>query len=142
MPGQTTRKEFGPNDATMSVFGKVVDRFKKISYGTKAEATKNYSGNNKLTSYSMGKEEEECTLEVYVSQIIEWQKEAKARKGKTNLTLLDPLPIAMTYINDDNDEQTDIITIKILSNGREVAGGSEGLSRELETLCLGIEYDV
>lgn len=133
------RKEFSPGDATLSAFGQVVEDWTKISYSYDDEAVKNYTGNNKLTSYSLGKENEEATLEVFMSQCRVWEKRALSSKGTAKLSALDPFPIAINYFNDDLEEVTDVITVKILGTGRTVEGGADGLKCELKLLCLGIE---
>ena len=133
------RKEFSAGDGTMSAFGKVVENFVKFSYGYDSEAVKNYTGNNKLTSYSVGKENEEASLEVYMSQCREWEKHALSTTGSSKLSGLPPFPIAFNYFNDDQEEVTDVITVKILGTGREIEGGADGLKCEIKLLCLGVE---
>lgn len=133
--------EFSAGDATIAEAGKEIERWKKVSYSKKQEGNLNYSGNNKATSYSLGKETPEFKWEVYMSQIREWEKQEKSATGKTSLLGVKKT-IAVTYANDDLEECTDAITFVILSHGREVGGGADGLAYELETLCLGIEYGV
>lgn len=132
------RKEFSSGDGTMSVFGKVAD-FTKFSYSYDLEAVKNYTGNNKLTSYSVGKENEECTLEVYMTQCREWENHALSTKGTTKLSALDIVPIAFNYFNDDLEECTDVVIVKMLGTGRTIEGGADGLKCEIKVLCLGVE---
>lgn len=133
--------EFSPNDATIAEEGKELERWKKITYATKQEGVLNHSGNNKATSFSLGKKTPEFKFEVNMSQMREWEKQQRAATGSGDLCGVKKT-IAVTYANDDLEECTDVITFVILSQGREVAGGTDGLAYELETLCLGIEYGV
>lgn len=136
------RKEFSSGDATCAAFGKEVTGFKKVTYTDKQAAVKNRAGNNKLHSYSLGDVEEEATLEVYMSQCREWEKHAEATTGSPLLRNLPPFPYAVTYLNEDLEEVTDVLTIKILGQGRSIDGGPDGLATELPLLCLGIEYGI
>lgn len=140
-PAQNIRKEFGPGDCTISAFDREVANFKTVSYNSTQSATLNKTGNNRATSYSVGDINDVFQIELYMSQIREWELIAKERHGRADLLLLEPVSMAVNYVNDDLQEVTDIITFKILSQGRQVATGSEGLAYQLETLCLGIEYD-
>lgn len=133
--------EFSPNDATIAEAGKEINRWKKVTYSKKQEAVLNHSGNNEATSYSKGKITPEFKFEVYMSQMREWEKDQKAVKGNSDLVGVKK-SIAVSYANEDLEECTDTITFVILSQGREVGGGAEGLAYELETLCLGISYGV
>ena len=135
-------KEFNSNDATVAASGKEVENWKKISYNEKQEGVLNYAGNNKANSYSVGKIQPECKIELYMSAIRELEKSAKETTGSTSLLGLPPLQWAVTYTNDDLEEVTDVIHFKIISQGREINGGADGLAYELETLCLGIDYAV
>ncbi|MCZ2140608.1 MAG: hypothetical protein LC096_04375 [Bacteroidia bacterium] len=138
--GNTTFKEFSPGDATVALFGQECTGWKIIAYGTKQNATINKSGNNKGTSYSMGDEEDTCTLELYMSEIRKLEKRRKNETGEANIRGL-KIPVSVNYFNDEQEEVTDNIFLVVLSQGREVATGADGLAKELETLCLGIEYD-
>jgi histidinol phosphatase-like PHP family hydrolase len=132
-------KNFSSSDATLAAFGQEVTGFKKVSYMSKQEGTLNHSGNNKATSYSLGKETPEVKLELYMNQIREWEKIRKEQTGNSNLKGME-VSLAVTYANEDLEEVTDTIDFIILSQGREVGGGAEGLAYELETLCLGIQF--
>lgn len=136
----SVRKEFSSSDATLSAFAKVVEGFTKFSYRKSLEATKNLSGNNKLTSYSLGKEDEEASIEMYMTQLREWEKEAVSQKGVNDVTKLPPFAIACTHFNEDLEEVTDIVTVKITGFGRTIEGGADGSKQELQLLCLGIEF--
>lgn len=139
---QNIRKEFGPGDCTISAFDREVTGWKSVSYNSTQAATLNKTGNNRATSYSMGDITDTFQIELYMSQVREWEKVAKDRHGRADLLLLEPVSLAVNYVNDDLAETTDVITFKILSQGREIATGSDGLAYQLETLVLGIEYDV
>jgi len=134
------QKEFSSGDATIAAFGQEVTGWKKVSYSHKMEVAKNYSGNNKATSYSTGKEESECKIELYMSQIRVWEKIRKEQTGNANLLGM-VVPIAITYANDDLEEVTDVVTFVIKSQGREAGGGADGLVHDFETECLGIQFD-
>lgn len=132
-------KEFSSGDATAAAFGQEVS-FKKISYGHKVDVAKNFTGNNKATSYSVGKEDADCKVEVYMSQMRVWEKMRKEQTGSAKLLGM-KVTMAVTFLNDDLGEVTDIIEFIIKSQGREIGGGAEGLAYELETECLGINID-
>jgi hypothetical protein len=134
-------KEFSSNDATLAAFGQEVTGFKKVSYGHKLEVVKNYSGNNKPNSYSIGKEESEFKIELYMSQMRIWEQIRKSQTGNSKLLGMN-VTMAITYLNDDLGETTDVARFVIKSQGKEVGGGAEGLAYELETECLGIDIDV
>lgn len=131
-----------PEDATLSAFGQEVTGWKKFTYSKKLKGQRNKSGNNKATSYSVGDEELECTLELMHSQQIIWQNIAKATTGVADLTKLGAFPVAALYVNEENELTTDIVTIKILSDGRNAEGGIDELSYSPEILCLDIKLGV
>lgn len=134
-------QEFSSNDATLAAFGQEVIGFKKVTYGHKLEVAKNYSGNNKANSYSIGKEESEFKIELYMSQMRIWEQIRKSQTGNSKLLGM-KVTMAITYLNDDLGETTDVVHFVIKSQGKEVGGGAEGLAYELETECLGIDIDV
>lgn len=135
-----SKKEFSSGDATVAAFGQEIE-FKKISYSKKQEMNTNHTGNNKATSWSTGKEECECKLEVFMSQKRLWEQMQKKATGKANLIGLQ-VPLAITYLNEDLGECTDIVNVVLKNQGREVAGGADGLAFEFDTLCLDVQFDV
>lgn len=134
------RREFSPGDCVISAFGKELEGWKKVSYKSELEGTINKSGNNRNTSHSLGDQKDEFTIELYQSAIREWEKQRKLQTGKASILGMQ-VALAVNYSNDEMEEVTDIIHFTILSQGREVAGGSEGLAFELKTLCLDIQFD-
>jgi hypothetical protein len=133
-------KEFSSSDAEMSVFGKLITDWVNVSYSYKEEAVKNFTGNNRPTSYSTGKEELDCSLEVYLSQVHKWEEHAFALTGKRKITALPPFPIAITYLHEESlTVKTDVVTIKVTGVERAVEGGADGLKCKLELLCLDIK---
>lgn len=133
--------EFSPNDATIAEAGRELERWKKVTYAKKQEGTLNFSGNNEATSYSLGKKTLEFKFEVFMSQMRDWENQQRAISGNSELLGVKKT-IAVSYANDDLEVCTDVITFVILSQGREVGGGTDGLAYELETLCLGIDHGV
>jgi len=138
---QNTRMEFGPGDATISAYGREVTNFKSVSYDSKQDATLNVTGNNKSTSFSMGPIKDDFKIELYMSQLRDWEKQAKSETGNSSI-LGRKVVLSVNYFNQDLEETTDVITSVIKSQGRKVTSGSDGLAYELETLTLGIDYDV
>lgn len=138
---QTLFREFAAGDASVAAFGQEVEKYKKLAYSKKIEGTLNHSGNNSATSYSLGKKTQECKIEVYMSQLRIWEGIRKEQTGSSDITGM-TVELAVTYANDDLEETTDTVSFVILSQGRAIEGGADGLVYELETLCLGVEIDV
>jgi hypothetical protein len=137
---QNMRMEFSSGDATLSAYGREVTGFKKVGYNSKQKAVVNKTGNNKSTSYSFGDVDDEFKIELYMTQLRDWELQAKQETGSSSL-LKRKVVLSVTYFNEELEETTDVITFVILSQGRAVEGGADGLAYELETLCLGIEFD-
>lgn len=138
--GSTSFREFSPGDATIAAFGQELVGWKHIKYESKRNSAINKTGNNKGTSYSMGDDEDTCTLEMYMSEIRKWEKRQKTNTGNSSILGM-KVQLAVTYFNEDLEEVTDSIYLVITGQGREVQSGSDGLAYELQTLCLGIDYD-
>lgn len=133
------RKAFSSSDATISMFGQVIEDWVSIKYSYKLAAVKNKTGNNKYTSYSTGDETEECTFEVYQSVVRMLEKKALSEKGTSKISALDPCPVAITYFNEDNEEVTDVVTLKLLGTGNDLSGGADALKCELDNMVISID---
>lgn len=138
---QTIFREFAAGDASIAAFGQEVEKYKKVSYSKKVEGTLNHSGNNAATSWSLGKKTQDCKIEVYMSQMRIWEKIRKEQTGSSDILGM-VVEMAVTYSNEDLEETTDTVSFVILSQGRAIEGGADGLAYELETLCLDVNIDV
>lgn len=132
-------KSFDSGDATVVIMGVIEDEWTRMEYATTQEHQLNHSGSNKATSWSSGKVEHTATLEMYMSAVRKYEKAAK--DAGSSLPALKPFPIAVTYLNDDQEEVTDIITAKFMSQGRTL-NGEMGLKQSFELFVLDIQYSV
>jgi len=139
MPGLTSRtngKSFDSGDATVAMFGQVEEEWQNISYSVSQEHQLNHTGNNKATSYGMGKITYEGSVTLMMAAVRKYEK-----AGQGNLLQLKPFQTTVTYINDDQEETTDSITWKFMKQGREV-GGEMGLAYQYDMFVLDIQFGV
>ncbi len=136
------KRSFSSSDAKIGYNGREIVEFKKISYSCKDNVALNKTGNNRSTSFSIGDEELTCSLELYMSELNLLEKEAKEKTGSSKLSGLGEISFAVTFLNKDNDEVTDIVNFVITSNGREIAGGSEGLAYAVDCTATGVYLNV
>lgn len=130
-------KSYGGADVTIAILGSIDYEVTKLEYEVKQSYTANYSiGSDMPTSYSQGKREFSCSLGLRMKSISAIEKAAGG-----DLLSIKPFPITVTYVNEENEIITDVITAKFASQGRSV-GDDDDLKRDFEMFCTNIEFNI
>lgn len=128
-------KTYDSGDVEVTLFGQNDFEVTAISYGSKQAHTANYSlGTNKATSYSMGKIENEGSITFRLPSLAKIQKAAGG-----DILRIKPFSVSVSFVNDDNELVTDVLTAKFTENKRE-ANGDEDLKVECPLFILDIDW--
>lgn len=131
-------KAYDGGDITLTLLGNQPVNFESFTYGDKQEAQTNNGRNNKVISYSVGKQSFEAALKMGMDEWVAIQNAAPDRDVKK----IKPFDIIAVYANDDNQVVIDRVTVKII--GMKRGGGTQDMNLmiEPELLCLGVSYNV
>ncbi|WP_345369330.1 hypothetical protein [Algivirga pacifica] len=123
----------------VNLLGKDLIEISEVSYSTEREHQLNYSlGNDKATSYSMGKYSHSASLTLYMSEVVAVEN---AMGGDKDLTKIKPFQVTVTYADESGNVITDKLWVKFQSQGREVTG-EMGLAKQFDMFAIDIKYNV
>jgi hypothetical protein len=129
-------KQYDSGDVTVSIFGQLFDEVTEIGYSTEQEHQKNFSLNNKATSWSKGKINDSGSIGLYMTEARRLEKAAGPGKMLMDIK---PFDINVSFVNDDNEIVNDTIVCKFTTQGREV-NGDMGLKMVYELFVLEVKY--
>jgi hypothetical protein len=131
-----------PSSCDLYINGKVEEAWNSISYNDPKEGSVHQSGNNRKTGYGVGKVQEVCTINLQYAAIKRLMDRAKSSTGVADVSKLPVQTLTLHITEPDGKLRTDVVLLKLLGNGIDVAGGTDALSVEIPNICLGIQYDV
>lgn len=140
MPTTVTRngKTYDAGDVTVAMLAYEEDEVVELTYGVEQDHTLNYCLANEANSYSMGKVKPTASITLMLTAVRRLEKiAAAANAGNTSLLKLKPFPIVVTLFNDDQEEFTDTIMAKFMSQGRTISG-TDGLKQQFELFATSV----
>lgn len=130
-------KAYSDADVSIAILGSIDYEVTKLEYSVEQTHEAQYSiGSNKPTSYRMGRKTYNCTLGLRLRSIAAIEKAAGG-----SLLDIKPFPIIVSFVDDENEMITDIITAKFADQGRSI-GDDDELKREFSMFCTNIEFNV
>lgn len=129
-------KAYDSGDVLINLLGSVESEVKSLTYSTTQEHQRNHSLANDATSWSMGKVNQEASIELYLNSTRKLENLAGG-----DLLKLAPFDIVVSFVNAFNDLITDRLTVKFQSTGRQISGDM-GLAFQHDLFVLGVEYNI
>lgn len=130
-------KTLSGGDVQIAMLGSIDYEVTKIDYSVDQAHKLNYAlGSNKPTSYSMGKITPKCSLGLRLKSISALEKAAGG-----SLLDIKPFKIVVTFVDEENEIITDIITVKFKEQKRAVED-EEDIKADFEMFCLDVSFNV
>lgn len=130
-------KAYDSADVVVTMLGSSDAEIDSISYSTEREHQLNFSlGSRTAKTWSMGKDTPECTIGIYMTTVVQFEKLAKGG----SLMDIKPFDIQVTFTNEFNEIINDTVRVKFQNEGRDITG-EMGLKRSYKMFCLGVNLN-